>query len=276
MLRSLRLWHGVSVTPLLSALESERGPALDAALALVRELLQSAGESAFPPSLLQLGLDCRGCEAHPAHSPTVHLSESGVAAACSRAVSLLACSDWRAALQRLPPSEAVLYASLALATVAAASAAPADEAAASEVVSVDAFASEGQPSSALRLPPPDALAQEALLPFLSATGRFAEPDAPQSTPAWRRLPPWLASLAAAASPAFCDAYVAALAAPGYGGREKVRDAASILHARARAARLRGVCAAGATVHRAGTSFAEAIAPALHAGSKRPRDESSGD
>lgn len=217
LVRTLRLLHGSSVTPLLCALSSGDETVLATVAASVQWLLQHGTErrdassyfasSSNVDALLATGTSCESCESErPPHSPAVHLSAPPVAAAA--AFSALLYSGAHATGPDAPaPRGALLAAALSLALRGAA-------------------ASEKEDGGGSEEPSPAAVA--VLLPLLEPRSR----DAEQPPPEWMHLPSWLAALASAALPSLTDAYARALIRSHKRGPTDVR---------AFAARLRVLC-----------------------------------
>ena len=216
IVRTLRLLHGPSVTPLLCALSSGEEAVLDTVSASVTWLVEHGSarrdacayfaSSSNVAALLASGTTCSSCESErPPHHPSVHLAPAAAAAAYA---ALL----YSGAHASGPDSPALHGKLLAAALCLALRGAAVDE--------------DGHDRGS---EPPSPAAAAVLLPAFQPRSR--EPLLPP--PEWLHLPSWLAALSAASLPALTDAYARALIRSHKRGASEVKDAA---------ARLRVLCA----------------------------------
>ncbi len=277
LLRTLRLWHGDRVTPLLTVLKQQRSDAneddadgmavsYEAALRSVADAvaqlmqtqqhgLSAADAAAFFSSeearrQLLLVQPCARCALHPPHAPATHLAQAPVCAAAAAAAALFA--DDGAAVDTLPRDMAAAAACLCLAL----SMPPHGESDGALRVAGNTDEDGGVSDSDSDAPPvaaartPHAVATACLLHRLRLSASSDDDNAAGPSlepPPWRRLPPWLLAAACESSGALCCAYVAALLR----GRKRRRgpdelsyDDVSFDAVRDAALRLRCVLAAG--------------------------------
>ena len=260
LLRSLRLWHGARLSPLLTELQ-ETGCAQEAQLCAVVDAVSALAQStrrgaqgaeayfASSPHALSPG-HCDACARHPPHAPSSHLAAPTVCAAAAAAAALFGdAARWRAALERLPPHAAATAACLCLTLHHGRC--PEDRCAGSPVRedhsegSSSSSSSEDEEHGAHDWPTRGWLAH--CIQRRLRLGACEDEEDCVNAAAWRALPAWLLAAACESSCALCRAYVGALLRC----RKRPRDCDALGEGEVRdaALRLRCVLAAGPTARK---------------------------